>query len=225
MGKFENVEYRKILIVEDDENVRGELSDYFSRKNIVVASDTLLSARKAVQSNTFDVVILDVILPDGSGLELCEELKDVPVVILSDLGSDSNIIDGFTAGATDYVTKPVSPRVLEARISLRLLPKAQAKISAHGLTLDRSMRTVSFKGSSITLTSSEFNILAFLMENAGIFFTAMEIYEHVWQMPYLNTTTIKVHISNLRKKMLAADARCANLLLQEFSKGYAFLNE
>lgn len=219
------VEYRKILIVEDNGTLRENLNSYFSVMNKVVACGDLKSAVEAVEKDNFDIVLLDVILPDGSGLKLIERLAETPVIILSDLGSDSNMIDGFSAGATDYIVKPASCTLIEMRMALRLLPDTKAEISSHGLTVNTAKRTAVYNKKPLELTSSEFNILTFLMQNAGTFYTAIEIYEHVWNMPSLNTTTIKVHISNLRKKMLAVSSACARLLIQEFGKGYAFINE
>ena len=219
------VEYRKILIVEDNEELRENLNSYFSAMNNVVACEDLKSAIEAVEKDKFDIVLLDVILPDGNGLKLIEHLDETPVIILSDLGSDSNMIDGFSAGATDYIVKPASCTLIEMRMALRLLPDAKAEICSHGLSLNAAKRTAFYNKKPLELTSSEFNILMFLMQNAGTFYTANEIYEQVWNMPHLNTTTIKVHISNLRKKMLAVSSDCAKLLIQEFGKGYAFINE
>ena len=176
-----------------------------------------------VRDGAFDVVLLDLILPDGNGIELLEQLGKTPVVILSDLGSDLNIIEGFSAGAADYIVKPCSPQVIEARMALRLLPDASSKLCLHGLSLNIANRTAVFNDAPLDLTSSEFNILMFLMQNAGEFFTANAIYEKVWKMPHLNSMTIKTHISNLRKKMFSVSKECADLILTEFGKGYAFI--
>lgn len=216
------VENRSILIVEDNNELRERTTDYFSAANSVVQCSTLSEAFDAVQNRKFDIILLDVILPDGSGLKLLEKDVSTPVVIFSDLGADSNILDGLRAGATDYIVKPSSNEVLEARMALRLLPDESAILSLHDLTVNVSKRTAEYKKRTLNLTSSEFNILVFLMRNAGIFYTANEIYEKVWKMPYLNTTTIKAHLSNLRKKMLAVGSECANLIITEFGKGYAF---
>lgn len=216
------VENRSILIVEDNNELRERTADYFSAANSVVQCSTLSEAFDAVQNRKFDIILLDVILPDGSGLKLLEKDVSTPVVIFSDLGADSNILDGLRAGATDYIVKPSSNEVLEARMALRLLPDESAILSLHNLTVNVSKRTAEYKKRTLNLTSSEFNILVFLMQNAGIFYTANEIYEKVWKMPYLNTTTIKAHLSNLRKKMLAVGSECANLIITEFGKGYAF---
>ncbi len=219
---MKRVEYINILIVEDNAELRDELCDYFSAMNSVTAVGTLADAISAVENNRFNIILLDVILPDGSGLKLFEHIAQTPVIILSDLGSDGNMLDGFSAGAADYVVKPASPEIIEARMCLRMLPSAEAKVALHGLELDMSKRTVCYNGAPLELTSSEFNILMFLMLNAGNFYTANEIYERVWKMPHLNTSTIKAHLSNLRKKMLGISRECADLIVTNFGKGYAF---
>lgn len=219
-----NVEYKKILLVEDDDGIREKTATYFSAVNEVVACATLAEAEEQAEKQKFDIVLLDVVLPDGSGLSLMDKLADTPVIICSDLGEDGSILDGFFSGASDYVVKPASLPVLEARMAMRLLGADEANLSMHGLKLSLTRRTASYGRKPLELTSSEFNILAFLMKNSGKFFTAGEIYENVWKMPYLNTTTIKAHLSNLRKKMLSAGADCANLIITEFGRGYAFLS-
>lgn len=129
---------------------------------------------------------------------------------------------GLSSGACDYMAKPYSLDVLEQRMILRLLPVAQAEIAIRGMVLDARARTVAFEGIALSLTASEFDILHFLMKNAGIFFTSSDIYEKVWHMASLNTGTIRYHIHNLREKMLAVSKECASLLLTKFGGGYAF---
>lgn len=220
---MQKVEYKNILIVEDDKTLRKQLTDYFSAMNRVTSCGNLSSAIKAVSENAFDIVLLDVILPDGSGLKLLKNIGQTPVIILSDLGSDINVIDGLSQGAADYIVKPSSMQLIETRMSLRLLPSNKADITSYGLTLNVSKRTAVYKNITLGLTSSEFNILLFLMQNAGNYYTANEIYEKVWKMPHLNTETIKKHISNLRKKMFAVSEDCAALIISEFGNGYAFV--
>lgn len=219
------VQFRRILIVEDDENLRRRLAEHFSVYNFVTEAGTLAAAREATDKCRFDIILLDVVLPDGSGLQLLDGADGAPVVILSDLGEDGNLLEGFSAGAADYIVKPASEEIIEARMALRLLPESSARLTARGLTLDTAKRTAEYKGKPLDLTSSEFNILCYLMQNAGKFRTAAEIYEDVWKMPHLNTTTIKVHLSNLRKKMLSLSADCADLILTDFGRGYAFAKD
>lgn len=217
------VEFKNILIVEDSDTLRESLTEYFSVMNKVTPCPNLKSAIAASNENDYDIALLDLILPDGNGLKLMEHLGQTPVVILSDLGAENNVIEGFTAGAADYIIKPASNALIEIRMSLRLLPDENAKITLHNLVLNISKRTAVYKSTALNLTSSEFNILMFLMQNAGVFYTASQIYEQVWKAPHLNTTTIKAHLSNLRKKMLAVSKACADLIITEFGKGYAFL--
>ena len=216
------VEYKNILIVEDSDGLRNSLAEYFSAINVVTSCRTLADAVAAVTETKYDIVLLDLVLPDGNGIALMHYLEQTPVVILSALGTDNNVLDGFSAGAADYIIKPCSPQVIEARMSLRLLPDSKATIDLHGLTLNIAKRTAVYKDTPLDLTSSEFNILMFLMQNAGNSFTAAEIYEKVWRMPHLNSTSVKAHLSNLRKKMLAVSKNCADLIITEFGKGYAF---
>lgn len=219
------VECKNVLIIEDSDSLRESLCNYFSAKNTVTSCGNLKEAIAAANANEYDIVILDLILPDGDGKKVLSYLGKTPVIILSDLGSDEDILDGLSAGATDYIVKPCSPQVLEAKMALRLLPAKKAAISSGGLTLNVNTRTVFYGGQPLDLTSSEFNILAFLMQNAGNFYTANEIYEKVWKMPHLNTETIKKHLSNLRKKMLAVSEACAALLITKFGNGYAFVGD
>lgn len=219
------VEHKNILIVEDNNQLCDSLTKYFSNFNEVTSCYNLDEALKAIQENNYDIILLDLILPDGNGLNLMDHIGQTPVIILSNLGTDANILEGFQAGAADYIVKPSSPQVIETRMSLRLLPDSKATISSHRLTINLSKRTTFYLHQPINLTSSEFNILAFLIENSGQFYTANEIYEQVWKMPHLNSTTIKAHLSNLRKKMLAVSADCASLIISEFGKGYAFVGD
>lgn len=215
--------FKNILIVEDGDKLRNSLTEYFSAMNKVTACPTLKSAISACAENEYDITLLDLILPDGNGIELLRYLRRTPVIILSDLGTDENMIDGLSAGAADYIVKPCSPQVIEAKMSLRLLPNGKANLSSGGLTLNVQSRTAVYKNTVLDFTSSEFNILTFLMQNAGVYFNANEIYEQVWKMPHLNTETIKKHLSNLRKKLLAVSDECAALLATKFGKGYAFI--
>lgn len=219
------VEFKNVLIVEDGDRLRESLAAYFSAKNNVTACRNLKEARAAANGKEYDIVLLDLILPDGNGKELINFIGQTPVVILSDLGTDENVIDGISAGAADYIVKPASIPLIEARMALRLLPASKAELSSGGLTLNVNSRTAVYENAKLELTSSEFNILMFLMQNAGNFYTANEIYEQVWKMPHMNTETIKKHLSNLRKKMLAVSEPCAALLATKFGNGYAFVGD
>lgn len=213
------IEGRKLLFVEDNEKFLGELTQYFSAANQTIAARTLKEAREILQNIRPDAVILDIILPDEEGLKLFQYVKNLPpVVILSSLNNDETILEGLELGATDYVTKPCSCEVLEARLALRLLPKEDAVINLNGIQLDLNNRTASFGEKQLALTGSEFNILHFLMAHPGRFFTSEVIYEAIWNAPSMQTTTVRRHLSTLRCKL--KEITDANLIVTAFGKGY-----
>lgn len=218
------VENKKILFVEDDAELLEDMTSYFSELGNVVYSACNLNQAKSLLKSIFDldIIVLDVVLPDGSGLDLVRKDKVIsPVIVLSDLGSEENILEGFESGVIDYVVKPCSMKLLETRISLRLLPKKEALIAAGDISINSATRTVQWRGKSISLTVSEFNILYFLISNRGTFYNANQIYENVWKAPALNSTTVKRHLSSLRLKIQEV-APNFNLLVTKFGSGYAF---
>lgn len=214
--------FRKILIIDADETAAAPLCGYFGQGGCVCrVATTFESGRAFLGGEKFDAAICELALPDGSAAQLLETPGLPPVIVYSADGGDDDIVDVLSRGAADYVAKPCSPRVMAARIERRL-PRGNTVV-CHGLTLDAGMRSVSYRGSPVKLTSSEFNILRFLMSNPGRFFTADEIYEHVWNASSMQTSVVRFHISNLKKALLAVTGK--NLILSEFGAGYAFAAE
>ncbi len=219
------IESRKLLLIEDDLIQQHTLSTYFRAKNEVDTASTLAEGIELAKSKLFDGILLDLILPDGSGMTLFDAVENLPpVVILSDISSEETMMEGFSQGALDYVVKPCSPALLEMRLALRLLPLQKATVSVNGLTVNANQRTCTFQEKTISLTSSEFNILFFLVTHAGQYFLPNEIYENVWGMKSLHTTTIKRHISTLRIKLSNA-CPDVKMIHTEFGKGYCFTGE
>lgn len=219
------VERRKLLIIEDNIAQLKALSTYFGAKNEVYTASTIAKGVELAKSKILDGIILDLVLPYGSGMTLFDAVENLPpVVILSDISSEESMIEGFSQGALDYVIKPCSPELLEMRLALRLLPVQKATISVNGLTVNATKRTCTFYDKQIFLTASEFNILFFLITHAGQYFLPNEIYENVWKMKSLHTTTIKRHISTLRIK-LAEACGDVKMIRTEFGKGYCFAGE
>ena len=183
------------------------------------------AAEILAEKGGFDAIVLDLILKNSMGLELFQRLPEVspPVIILSTLDGEDTILSGLTSGAADYVVKPCSMRLLETHIAIRLLPKADAVETFGAFSVDANKRTVKYKGTPIPLTPSEFNILFFLIKHRGAYFTADEIYEKIWCAPSLGTTTIRTHLSSLRRKLKEATAD--DIIHTEFNKGYCFTGE
>ncbi len=216
---------RALLMIDDDPELTLALRDHFlDGGNTVTVAGSLAEGYRCLNEARFDAIILDTLLPDGKGTEIlarCENLP--PVIILSVLADEENIMESFSLGACDYVTKPCSPALLEMRLSLRLLPKSQSVLTASGLSIDSGERTLVFRGQHIGVTGSEFNILWFLMCHAGKYFTANEIFENVWGENSLEQTSVKFHISNLRRKLIEHTGH--QLIKTEFGKGYTFETE
>lgn len=216
---------RKLLFVEDDVEFLNKMKNYFEQyDNKVYVAENLKQARHLLAEQTYDAVILDLLLPDGDGIELLDNTSDLPpVLIVTTLNNEYDMVEGFSAGACDYVIKPCSPELLKMRLSLRLLPPANSTVEMHGLKLDLIKREAYFDGEPLKLTGSEFNILHFFISNAGKYFRAETIYEKLWNAPSLHHTSIKYHIFNLRKKI--AEATGKNLIEAEYGKGYVFVEE
>ncbi len=217
---------RNLLFVEDDEKLKSEMTAYFSPANTVyTASDVEEAVDILAKTGDIDAVILDLILKNSMGTELFKVFPELPpVIILSSLDGEDTIFTGLTSGAADYVVKPCSMRLLETHIAMRLLPKADAVATFGAFSVDANARTVKYKNMPVLLTPSEFNILLFLVKNRGRYFTADEIYENIWCAPSLHTTTIRTHLSSLRRKLKAA-IPSSDIIRTEFNKGYCFTGE
>jgi DNA-binding response OmpR family regulator len=159
-----------------------------------------------------DLVLLDVMLPDGSGFEVCRELRArsrVPIIMLTARGEEADRVAGLELGADDYVVKPFSARELVARVRAVLRRVAEAgERRAEGATeigdvrIDRGRRSVSFRGEELELSRKEFDLLRLLIENAGSVVTRERLIDEVWDTNWFGSTkTLDVHVSGLRKKL------------------------
>jgi DNA-binding response OmpR family regulator len=164
-----------------------------------------------------DLILLDVMLTDGSGLDVCREVRrqsKVPIIMLTARGDETDRVVGLELGADDYVVKPFSARELVARIRavLRRVPEAGAEPAAvpdgehefrvDGLTVDTAMRRVVLDGDELSLTRREFDLLALLVRNAGTVLTRERLIDEVWDTNWFGSTkTLDVHVSSLRRKL------------------------
>lgn len=217
---------RKLLFAEDDEKLKRQMIAHFSTENTVyTASDVDEAVGILERVGNIDAVVLDLVLKNSLGTELFKAFPTLPpVIILSSLDGEDTIFQSLTSGAADYVVKPCSMRLLEAHIALRLLPKEDAVEVFGAFFVDANTRTVKYKNQPITLTPSEFNILFFLIKNCGKFFTADQIYEKIWCAPSLHTTTIRTHLSSLRRKLKEAMPD-KDVIRTAFNMGYCFTGE
>ncbi|OLF15200.1 response regulator transcription factor [Actinophytocola xanthii] len=201
----------RVLVVDDDLTVRDVVRRYLELAGHEVAlADTGEDALAWIAGNEPDLVVLDLMLPGIDGLEVCRRLRRtsaVPVVMLTALGEEEDRIAGLQLGADDYVTKPFSPRELALRVS-SVLRRAAATTSLPDkplvdgdLRLDTVARTATWCDTELSLTSREFDLLAFLLSHPGRAFTREQLLERVWGWDFGDQSTVTVHVRRLREKV------------------------
>lgn len=199
----------RLLIADDDRVLSDLLTDYLQGEGFDVnqAFDGN-SAVETAESTPFDLIILDIMMPGQSGLEVLRTLRrnqDTPVLMLTARGDDIDRILGLEMGADDYLAKPANPRELAARIRAilrRTEPTAPSSLSVGPLHLDSAARQATLGNEALTLTATEFDLLALLMQRAGEVISKAEISKQILGKhlgPYDRSTD--VHISNLRRKL------------------------
>ncbi len=200
----------RILVVEDEPGIAEPLVAHLLRDGFEATSvGTVGDARESVAQVPPDAIVLDVMLPDGDGRDLCRELRaasDVPIVLLTARGADADRIAGLEIGADDYIVKPFSAGELVARI--RAILRRTGRVSVRhvveiaDLRLDLDARTLTKCGTPVTLAAREFDLLALLMARAGTVVRREEIMDEVWDPHWFGSTkTLDVHIAWLRKKL------------------------
>nr|WP_294923211.1 response regulator transcription factor [uncultured Flavobacterium sp.] len=202
----------KLLIVEDEPNLLSILRKGFAENNndVSVALDGK-TALEMLQNYTFDVVVLDVMLPDINGIEICRRLRTaknfVPILLLTALGTSENIVTGLNAGADDYLVKPFKFGELDARVNAlnRRANQETEKtdtIIIGDLEINSQAKTVKRDGESIVLTAKEFKLLYYLAKNTGRIVSRDQILDNVWDINFdMNTNVVDVYINYLRKKI------------------------
>lgn len=205
----------RILIVEDDESLASLLSEYLQKHGFLV--ETIGTGSTAVQkvlSIRPDLVVLDLMLPDANGLDICRELRGSwrgPVLMLTAMNEDIDVVAGLEVGADDYVGKPVAPRVLLARIRALLRrgsADAEAELIRKGdLSVDVPSRRVSIGNDEVDLTTTEFDLLVFLVRRAGRVQDRSRLVEELRGIDFSSfDRSVDVIVSRLRRKLTAAGA-------------------
>ncbi len=208
-----------MLVVEDDQFVRSALIRHLTDAAHTVRSvGTALEALREVAQVGFDVVILDLGLPDLDGseaLKMLRGLSDVPVIVATARDDESEIVRLLNAGADDYLVKPFSVEHLSARLAAVLrrargrsgAPGGDALIHVGGLRIDVRRRQAVLDGTALDLTRREFDLLTFLASRPGVVVARRELLAEVWQQSYGDDQTIDVHLSWLRRKLGETAAR------------------
>ncbi len=197
----------RILIVEDDAFLRDGLMELLARENYLpAAADSLQCARTLLAEASFSLILLDVMLPDGTGFEFCAELRadgfSTPILFLTACDDELQVVRGLDCGGDDYVTKPFKLRELTSRIRALLRRSGQTEYAAPAF-LNAEKLTANVDGESVLLTPTEFQLLSVLVKNAGIIVPRGTLLERIWDIDgdFIDDNTLTVHVSRLREKI------------------------
>lgn len=206
----------KILVVDDDREIAGAIEKLLKLEGYeVIKAYNGLEALDILVTHAIQLIVLDIMMPKLDGLSTTMRIrnsKNIPIIMLSAKTEDSDKILGLSMGADDYITKPFNPQELVARVKSQLRRYMQlgdmgninlsSQIMVGGLFLDTEKVQVTVDGEQVRLTAKEFKILELLMKNAGIVFSAEQIYERVWEeTAYSVENTVMVHIRRIREKI------------------------
>jgi DNA-binding response OmpR family regulator len=222
----------RILVVDDDETVGGVVARYLEREGhqVEIATDGPTGLGHAT-ANPPDLVILDLMLPGMSGLDVCRRLREIgplPVIMLTARSDEGDRVAGLELGADDYVTKPFSPRELVLRVSA-VLRRAQARLRTEtpsvladgGLAVDTAAHQATLDGYVLSLTAREYDLLIFLLRHPRTAFTREQLFEHVWGWSFGDVSTVTVHVRRLREK-IEADPAHPKCLVTVWGVGYRY---
>lgn len=203
---------QKILLVDDEEDILEFLS-----YNLIKDGFEILTANNGAKGLALakkhkpDLVILDVMMPEMDGVDVCQRIRELPeldeslVLFLSARAEDYSQLAGFSAGADDYITKPIKPKLLISRVKAILRRKSRNKavnnIKVGGIEIDQEKHTISCNGEFISLARKEFKLLFYLMTIPAKVFTRQEIINEVWKDAIVGDRTIDVHIRKIREKI------------------------
>lgn len=209
------MEEKRILIVEDEESIAELEKDYLEMSGFQVEIETRGDSglKKALEKD-FDLFILDLMLPNIDGFEICKsirEKKNTPILVVSAKKDDIDKVRGLGLGADDYITKPFSPSELVARVKAhmaryeRLVGSNMSQndvIEIRGIRIDKTARRVSVDGEEKMLTAKEFDLLTFLASNPNHVYTKEELFQKIWDMESIgDIATVTVHIKKIREKI------------------------
>ena len=199
----------RILLVEDDDQIASYLGELLRAEGF----DTQIAGSKKEASEclliqAFDLVLLDVSLPDGNGFSICAEIKreyEIPVIFLTASGDEYSVVAGLDMGADDYIAKPFRPRELISRIRsvLRRCKKEQRILSCGDLRVNVSSATVTKGEKELFLSALEYRLLLLLLQNKGQILTRNQLLEEIWDASgeYVNDNTLSVYMKRLREKI------------------------
>ncbi len=197
----------RILLVEDDRFLGDALNEMLIKAEYEVTAADCVEAAKERLKECFDLIILDVMLPDGNGFDLCAEIRktdsNTPILFLTSFDDEIQIVRGLDSGADDYVTKPFKLLELMSRIRALLRRNKTSVINSSDISIDTQHMTVRKAGENIFVTPTEFQLISTLLRSSGVIVTRAVLLENIWDSDgsFIDDNTLSVHISRLREKI------------------------
>lgn len=217
----------KILVVEDDLTIVKNLSELLRREGFVVTPAlTCNEAVNKAESEQFDLILLDVLLPDGNGFSLCKRIKSTttcPVIFLTASSDEYSVVTGLDIGADDYIEKPYRPRELISRIKsvLRRSGKSQSTLTLGNVSVDMDKGVVTKNGKDVFLSALEYRLFLVFLNNSGTTLSRNQLLSEIWDISgdFVNDNTLTVYIKRLREK-IEDDAQNPKIILTVRGLGY-----
>ncbi|WYP28211.1 response regulator transcription factor [Alkalihalobacillus sp. FSL W8-0930] len=228
----------RILVVDDEERIRRLLRMYLERENYSIEEAT--NGQKALEmalETEYDLILLDVMMPEMDGVEMCQELrktKATPVMMLTAKGEEGNRVQGFEVGADDYIVKPFSPREVVLRVKALLRRSSTTKflqtdvqtkdlLVFNQLTIDNDAHRVSVDGQDIGLTPKEYELLYYLAQSPDKVFSREQLLKDVWNYEFFgDLRTVDTHVKRLREKLNRVSEETASMIATVWGVGYKF---
>jgi two-component system, OmpR family, response regulator ResD len=228
----------KILIADDEDRIRRLIRMYLEREDYIIEeADNGKDALDMALENNYHVIILDIMMPEMDGIEVCQKLrkeKSTPVIMLTAKGEEANRVQGFEVGADDYIVKPFSPReaVLRVKALLRRVNVSsfseQEVVSKDLLvfphiTIDYDAHRVTAEGQEVSLTPKEYELLCFLAKSPDKVFNREVLLKEVWQYEFFgDLRTVDTHVKRLREKLSKVSKDAAKMIVTVWGVGYKF---
>ncbi|MCM2674286.1 response regulator transcription factor [Alkalicoccobacillus plakortidis] len=227
-----------ILVVDDEERIRRLLRMYLERENYII--EEAVNGQQALEmalESEYDLILLDVMMPEMDGVEMCQELrktKATPVMMLTAKGEEGNRVQGFEVGADDYIVKPFSPREVVLRVKALLRRSSTTKflqtdvqtkdlLVFNQLTIDNDAHRVSVDGQDIGLTPKEYELLYYLAQSPDKVFSREQLLKDVWNYEFFgDLRTVDTHIKRLREKLNRVSEETAAMIATVWGVGYKF---
>ncbi len=217
------------LIIDDEKLLADSTAEYFNLFGVKTAiAYSVSDCREFFKENTAELLLLDINLGDGSGFALCKELREtteIPILFISARTSDDDQIIALSIGGDDYIQKPYSLSVLLAKVKAVLKRYGSKEKYTDGrLTVDFAARQVLVDGTPVKLTSLEFKLLAYLIQNAGRMVSKQELFDKVWEDKFTGDGTLNVHIRKIREA-IEEEPGNPQYILTAWGDGYRFVGK